>query len=225
MWWSTCWWTSATPFSIRIRYERETEQPDVLIDAAASADAAARKRSVWARLLKNTSVVVDGVVLIVMVLVAWRRRSAPVIRRVRSRQPIKSPAPRPSRGRRGTSWVFKMGTDTSPRTYSRVVLAQVSLAVGFTVAIFNILIGTAVGLMAGYIRWLDGLVMRVMDGMMAIPGILLHRPGVAVERRVGHGNFSDHHSRSPRVVPFGRLSCRSARNLCRGGDLGPRRPS
>ena len=33
----------------------ETEQPDVLIDAAASADAAARKRSVWARLLKNTS--------------------------------------------------------------------------------------------------------------------------------------------------------------------------
>ena len=48
----------------------ETEQPDVLIDAAVSADAAARKRLVWARLLKNTSVVVGGVVLIVMVLVA-----------------------------------------------------------------------------------------------------------------------------------------------------------
>ena len=158
----------------------ETEQPDVLIDAAASADAAARKRSVWARLLKNTSVVVGGVVLIVMVLVAL---TAPFLGTIdpiefdpgnRNKRPGAEALHVDAEGN-AFPWVFKMGTDTLGRdTYSRVIYGtQVSLAVGFTVAIFSILIGTAVGLIAGYIRWLGGLVMRVMDGMMAIPGILL----------------------------------------------------
>ena len=30
-----------------------------------------------------------------------------------------------------------------------------------------------IGLVAGYMRWLDAIVMRVMDGLMAIPAILL----------------------------------------------------
>jgi peptide/nickel transport system permease protein len=37
----------------------------------------------------------------------------------------------------------------------------------------SLAIGLVIGLVSGYIRWLDGIVMRVMDGLMAIPGILL----------------------------------------------------
>ena len=48
-----------------------------------------------------------------------------------------------------------------------------SLTVGAAVAVLSISIGLVVGMLAGYIRVLDGIVMRVMDGLMAIPGVLL----------------------------------------------------
>jgi peptide/nickel transport system permease protein len=68
-----------------------------------------------------------------------------------------------------------MGTDTLGRDlYSRVIHgARVSLIIGLTVAVLSITVGLVIGLVSGYIRWLDALVMRVMDGLMAIPAILL----------------------------------------------------
>jgi peptide/nickel transport system permease protein len=45
--------------------------------------------------------------------------------------------------------------------------------VGLTVAVLSIAAGLVIGLVSGYIRWLDAVVMRVMDGLMAIPAILL----------------------------------------------------
>ena len=68
-----------------------------------------------------------------------------------------------------------MGTDTLGRdVYSRVIYGtRVSMFVGVAVAALAIAIGTIIGLVSGYVRWLDSAIMRVMDGLRAIPGILL----------------------------------------------------
>jgi peptide/nickel transport system permease protein len=58
--------------------------------------------------------------------------------------------------------------------YSRVLYgARVSLAVGLAVALLSTLLGLALGLAAGYLRRLDAVLMRVMDGLMSIPSVLL----------------------------------------------------
>jgi peptide/nickel transport system permease protein len=90
---------------------------------------------------------------------------------------------RPPSGR----WWF--GTDQFGRdVFARTVYgARVSLIVGISVAVISSAIGLAIGLVCGYFRWVDGVVMRVMDGLMAIPSILLAialitltRPGLGI---------------------------------------------
>lgn len=67
------------------------------------------------------------------------------------------------------------GTDTLGRdVYARTIFgARVSLLVGFSVAIATMALGSLIGLLVGYYRKLDTAAMRVMDGLMAIPTILL----------------------------------------------------
>ncbi|WZB62864.1 ABC transporter permease [Achromobacter xylosoxidans] len=67
------------------------------------------------------------------------------------------------------------GTDALGRdVYSRTIRgARVSLLVGAAVALASTVIGVALGMLAGYFRRVDALIMRVMDGLMAIPGVLL----------------------------------------------------
>ncbi|MDQ0444740.1 peptide/nickel transport system permease protein [Methylobacterium persicinum] len=121
---------------------------------------------VWRFVRRYPTVVVGGVILAVILLAAllapWLGTVDPT-------------ALSPAKRTRFPSEQYWFGTDMLGRDiYSRVIYgARVSLLVGFTVAILASIGGLAIGLVSGMVRWLDGIVMRVVDGMMSIPPILL----------------------------------------------------
>ena len=75
----------------------------------------------------------------------------------------------------GPSEAHFLGTDPFGRDiYSRVLIGgRVSLMIGIGAAVVSVLIGLVIGLVAGFFRLADTLIMRVMDSLMAIPSILL----------------------------------------------------
>jgi peptide/nickel transport system permease protein len=149
-------------------------------EALAEAATAARGKSVWQGLLREPSVLFGATVLLLMVLIGllapWLGTLDPIAISPADRNLTPGAASEvdlPGGGE--AEWVHWMGTDSLGRdVYSRVIYgARVTLVVGLTVAVLSIAIGLVVGMLAGYIRWLDGVVMRVMDGLMAIPAIRL----------------------------------------------------
>jgi len=159
-----------------------------------AAPVGARKRNLWKELARNPSVLAGGAVLLVIILIGLL---APLLGTVdpaainpagRNKNPGTEITMRLDDGSQTTRTAW-MGTDTLGRdVYSRVVYgARVSLIVGISVAAISIVVGLFVGLISGYIRWLDGIVMRVMDGLMAIPAILL---AIALVSLWGAGLFT-----------------------------------
>jgi peptide/nickel transport system permease protein len=153
---------------------------ETLVDQAAAEAAAAHAPSRWRQLVRHPGVLFGGAVLVAMTLIALL---APLLHTLdpaaidpsaRNLTPgSMSTVDLP--GGREVPWVHWMGTDTLGRdVYSRVIYgARVSLIVGVAVAALAVAVGLAIGLVSGYLRWLDAIVMRVMDGLMAIPAILL----------------------------------------------------
>ncbi|QCI66574.1 ABC transporter permease [Phreatobacter stygius] len=147
------------------------------------------KPTVWRKLKRNPSVIVGAAIVLVMIfigliapLIATNDPSA-INPAARNRLPMAESSYRLDDGTRKTMLHY-MGTDTLGRdVYSRVIYgAQVSIFIGVTVAFFSVVIGLIIGMLAGYFRWLDGIIMRIMDGLMAIPAILLAIALVSLSR-------------------------------------------
>jgi peptide/nickel transport system permease protein len=119
----------------------------------------------WRFLRRNPTMVIGLLILGFMLLAAL---AAPWIAgdpySMKPAQRFKSPS--------DTLW---FGTDNLGRdVYARTIYgARVSLAVGLIVALVAVSIGLLIGLLAGFFRPVEVLVMRLMDGLMAIPAILL----------------------------------------------------
>jgi len=81
----------------------------------------------------------------------------------------------PAQRLKPSSAQFLLGTDAYGRDLlSRVIYgARISLLIGLGAAVCSIGIGLLIGLVAGFFRWVDAIMMRVMDGLMAIPSVLL----------------------------------------------------
>ena len=76
---------------------------------------------------------------------------------------------------KGPSESNLLGTDAFGRDlFSRVMMGgRVSLFIGIGAAVTSVLIGLAIGLVSGFFRLADAIIMRIMDSLMAIPSILL----------------------------------------------------
>jgi len=115
---------------------------------------------------RHPTALIGGAILVAMVVIAI---AAPWVGTV---DPL---AVFPSKRLHPPSAESWLGTDMLGRdVYSRVVYgARVSLIVGLAVAALSTLLGLAIGLVTGYVRRLDAVVMRIMDGLMSIPSVLL----------------------------------------------------
>jgi peptide/nickel transport system permease protein len=140
-------------------------------------------------LLRNWSVRIGGSVLVLLigiaVLAPWLGTVDPTLFDAASRD-LKPGAAGEIMTLEGEvkRHTFLMGSDSFGRdVYSRVLYGtRVSLAVGIASALVAVAFGVLCGLASGYLRWLDGPLMRVMDGIMAIPAILIAIAVVALWR-------------------------------------------
>ena len=165
------------------------DAPVAEIEAEGSIPAPQGRPASWRRVLRNWSVRIGGGMLALLaaaaILAPWLGTIDPTLIDPVNRDVLP--------GGQGQVMLltgetfdhrFVMGSDSYGRDiYSRVLYGgRVSLVVGIAVALLSLFFGVMIGLVSGYVRAVDSVVMRVMDGIMAIPGILLAIALVAMWR-------------------------------------------
>lgn len=169
--------------------------PEIELAASARAPAAPPLpigRVLWQRFLAHRLAVVSGIVLLIMALLAL---AAPAIEAWRG---IDSNAVDLLNRFAPPSLSHPLGTDELGRDLLLRLLygGRVSLAVGVLVALAGAVIGTAIGLVAGYGGgWLDRVLMRLTDGVIALP--LLPLLIVLAALDLSKLGFSESFARSP----------------------------
>jgi peptide/nickel transport system permease protein len=135
-------------------------------DVALPAPATMWRQRLWRYVRRHPTMIIGGALLLLMAVMAV---FAPYLGTVDPQ------ALSPIRRLRWPSAQYWFGTDMLGRdVYSRTVYgARVSLIVGLSVAALSTVLGLAIGVVAGFTRWVDAIVMRIMDGLMSIPSILI----------------------------------------------------
>src|SRR5260370_15880006 len=135
-------------------------------DLAILAAPRARKRGAWAYIRRHPTIVVGATLLGLMALMAI---FAPYLGTVDPQ------ALSPVRRLRWPSAQYWFGTDMLGRDiYSRTVYgARISLTVGISVALLASGVGLLICLVTGFSRGTDAIGLRIMDGLMSIPAILI----------------------------------------------------
>jgi peptide/nickel transport system permease protein len=136
------------------------------IDLVVAAQAPKKRGAIATYVRRHPTVVIGGGLLGLMLAIAI---FAPYL------GTVDPTALSPAHRLRWPSAEYWFGSDMLGRDiYSRTIYgSRVSLTVGLTVALFATGIGLAIGLLTGFNRWVDTVVMRVMDGLMSIPGVLI----------------------------------------------------
>lgn len=138
---------------------------------------------------RNSGVIIGGLIILAMIAIAILAPLLGTVDPTEINPALRNKLPGAERTIRlddgsTRNATFIMGTDSLGRDiYSRVLYgARISLIIGASVALLSVAGGLAIGLIAGYFRWADAIVMRIMDGLMAIPAILLAIALVSLSR-------------------------------------------
>src|SRR6516225_3302055 len=135
-------------------------------DLVVSAAEPTPRQGVWHYIRRHPTIVVGALILLIMAAMAvfapWLGTVDP-----QALSPIKR--------LKWPSSDYWFGTDMLGRdVYSRTIYgARVSLIVGVSVALLSTALGLTIGVVAGFTRWVDAIVMRIMDGLMSIPSVLI----------------------------------------------------
>jgi peptide/nickel transport system permease protein len=142
--------------------QERTEAAAGLADGLVVGEHRSLSQDVWRQFRRHKGAVVGLVILLVIVLASVL---GPVL------YPLDPFEIDPGNRNMAPTWGHPLGTDNVGRdVLARVLIGgRISLSVGFAAMIFGIFVGTAVGVLAGFFRWMDGPLMRVTDLFLALP--------------------------------------------------------
>lgn len=137
-------------------------------------------RQGWRRMRRDWATMVSAAVLL---LIMGMVLAAPLLT---SYDPVQA---NPVEKLRPPTWEHILGTDELGRdVYARLLFGgRISLSIGLVSTGISLVVGGGLGLLAGFIRQLDNPIMRLLDVILALPGILL---AIAVVAALGPGVYN-----------------------------------